>query len=68
MSEVCADAAYLVDPYNEMEIADGLENLLTNTALRQQYQSRGKRHASTYSWQRVAKETAALYQHIANDC
>jgi glycosyltransferase involved in cell wall biosynthesis len=68
MSEVCADAALLVDPRNELEIADGLATLLTDSALRQKYESRGKNHVRTLSWQRAAQETAALYQQIANVC
>jgi glycosyltransferase involved in cell wall biosynthesis len=68
MSEVCADAAYLVNPHSEMDIADGLANLLTDSDLRKQYETRGARRAQHFSWQRVAKETASLYQMVADAC
>lgn len=68
MSEVCADAAYLVNPHSEMDIADGLANLVTDSDLRKQYETRGATRAQHFSWQRVAQETAALYKMVANAC
>ena len=68
MSEVCADAAYLVNPQSEVEIADGLANLLTDSALRKQNETRGIIRAQHFSWQRVAEETAVLYKAVADAC
>jgi len=66
MSEVCADAAYLVNPHSVIEIANGLAHLLTDLALRKDYETRGITRAKQFSWQRVAEETVDLYKTIAN--
>jgi glycosyltransferase involved in cell wall biosynthesis len=64
MAEVCGDAAYLIDPYNEEDISDGLHQLLSDIAQRNNLQARGLQRASQFSWKRTAQETADLYQQV----
>jgi glycosyltransferase involved in cell wall biosynthesis len=64
MAEVCGDAAYLIDPYNEEDISDGLHQLLSDSAQRNNLQARGLQRASQFSWKRTAQETADLYQQV----
>lgn len=64
MSEVCGEAACLVDPYNEEAIADGLMTLLNNPAQQEIFVERGLERARHFSWQRAAQETAAIYEKV----
>ncbi len=53
--EVAGDAAYLVDPYNINQIADGLEKLATDSSLRQALKTRGSEQAKKFSWEKTAQ-------------
>ncbi len=64
MSEVCQSAAYLVDPLDETEIADGLDCLLTQPELRATLRQKGQQRANTFSWAQVALETAVVYEKM----
>ena len=64
MSEVCGPAAYLVNPNNEEDIAKGLRELLTQPELRDDLRRMGLERAQTFSWDRVATETAVLYEKV----
>jgi len=62
--EVAGDAALLVDPYNEDEIAQSLLAVLDDPALAARLSAAGLRRAGTFSWQQTAAQTAAIYQHV----
>jgi glycosyltransferase involved in cell wall biosynthesis len=62
--EVCQDAAVLIDPYQEDDIADGIHRLLSDDEQRQELSRRGQLRAQAFSWQRTARETAAVYQKV----
>lgn len=64
LEEVCADAALLVDPRNEEEIAAGLESLLRDTRLRAIYQERGWARARLYPWARAVEQTWRVYREL----
>jgi len=57
LSEVFGEAALLVDPRNEREIAAALDRLLGNAGLRVRQIERGRDLASRYSWTRTAALT-----------
>jgi glycosyltransferase involved in cell wall biosynthesis len=57
-------AALAVDPYSERAIADGLERLLTDGALRAELRAYGLRLAARYSWAAAAQQTLALYREV----
>ncbi|OGY78610.1 MAG: hypothetical protein A3B74_04480 [Candidatus Kerfeldbacteria bacterium RIFCSPHIGHO2_02_FULL_42_14] len=59
--EVLGDAAYFVDPYDVKAIAQGLQELLTNTKLRRRYQQFGKKRTQEFSWQQCAEQTLRIY-------
>lgn len=63
-AEVCADAAWLVNPEDEQEIAAGLAHLLSNPAQREELRYKGLARAGQFSWQRAAQETAKVYEYI----
>ncbi|HID52894.1 MAG TPA: glycosyltransferase family 1 protein [Anaerolineae bacterium] len=64
MAEVCQSAAYLVDPQDESDIAAGLDRLLTQPTLRADLRQKGLHRVQSFSWQRVAAETAVVYQKV----
>jgi glycosyltransferase involved in cell wall biosynthesis len=64
LSEICADAAYLVEPTDEEGIADGLSVLLDNPDLRHELGRRGLARAADFSWERSAEDTIAVYSSV----
>jgi glycosyltransferase involved in cell wall biosynthesis len=65
LPEVLGDAALLVDPLDERNLAEALEAVLSNTGLRGVLIARGKTMASQYTWERCATETCAVYAEVA---
>ena len=65
MPEVAGDAALLVDPLNAEELAFGLETVLEKESLRAEMRKKGLARASTFSWDRCAKETVEVYRKAA---
>lgn len=60
--EVAGDAALLVDAESPSSIAHALERVLNDAALRDEMVARGLQRAASFSWQRCARETVAVYQ------
>ncbi|MBH41149.1 MAG: hypothetical protein CL685_00345 [Candidatus Magasanikbacteria bacterium] len=56
LPEVVGDAAYLVNPNNEEEIALGIKQLLFSEELAQRGKEMGKKHAQKYSWNATASQ------------
>jgi glycosyltransferase involved in cell wall biosynthesis len=68
MPEVAGEAALLVDPYDVSALADALQRLLTDDALRAELVSRGFRQASHFTWTRAAQQLIEVYrQLLGND-
>lgn len=61
LPEVVGDAAVSVDPLRVDSLAQGLRDVLTNPALRNDLRARGLRRAAQFSWDRCAVETLAVY-------
>ena len=53
--EVAGDAAYLVNPYETDQIAEGIINLAMKPDLRQTLISKGRIQAKKFSWERTAR-------------
>lgn len=64
LPEVCGDAALLVDPAREAEMADALVEVVHSEALRSELRARGLRRAAEFTWRRVAEEVLRLYREI----
>jgi glycosyltransferase involved in cell wall biosynthesis len=64
MAEVADDASYLVDPTDPMEIADGIERVVTDDTLRNRLRSEGHGRADEFTWERTARETVAVYREV----
>ena len=65
MPEVAGDAAELVDPASVDAIAASIEALWTDEARRVELARRGRERARGFTWERAARETAAVYAAVA---
>ncbi len=64
LPEVVGEAALTVDPFNVIEMAAGLAQLLRNPGLRDELSRRGQRRARDFSWRRTALETLRIYESV----
>jgi glycosyltransferase involved in cell wall biosynthesis len=62
--EVAGDAALLVDPHRPAELADAIETVLTDAALRARLVERGRARARQFTWETVARETLDVYESV----
>jgi glycosyltransferase involved in cell wall biosynthesis len=64
MPEVCQDAALLVDPYDVRSIAEGIRELDTNDALREELSHKGRARAAAFSAGAYATRLVDMYRNI----
>ena len=64
MAEVAGGAALLVDPARPEDIAGAMDRLLDDETLHADLAARGRAHARTFTWDRCAEETAAVYATV----
>ncbi len=64
LPEVAGDAALLVDPTDVEAIAAALRRVLADEALAASLRARGLARAATFSWERTARETVAVYESV----
>lgn len=60
MPEVVGDAAVLVDPYSELEIAEGIDRLYKDPSLRTKLYNKGFSQVKKFSWEKAARETLGV--------
>ena len=65
LPEVAGDAAVLVDPGDPEAIAAGLRELLDDGDLRNVLRAAGTARVASFTWQRCARETAAVLRRAA---
>lgn len=65
LPEVAGDAALLVDPFQEEEIAAGLRRLAEDDSLRASLISKGLERARRFTWDRTVEQTLHVYRQIA---
>ena len=61
LPEIYGDAAVYFDPGDPTEISEVMTRLLEDKKLRKILIEKGKKQAAKYSWQRMAKQTLAIY-------
>lgn len=64
LPEVCGDAAELIDPQNEEELASALLRLATDETRRMELVNRGSRRASEFRWEDAVSATLAVYREL----
>ena len=64
LPEVAGDAAVLIDPRSESELAGAMLQLAGDSGLRERLAGAGLEQAGKFSWERTVRETAAVYQEL----
>lgn len=60
LPEVAGDAAFMVDPYDALGLADAMYRTLSDSGLREDLRQRGLRRVSAFTWKRTALEVSRL--------
>ena len=66
LAEVGGDAALLVDPLDETQIADALERLAEQPSLRNELAEKGKARAAQFTWENAVRKTYDVYQELTS--
>jgi len=66
MPEVAGDAAILVDPKDEDEIAAKIKEVLENEKLQDELKKKGLLRAKKFSWEKCARQTFKILEEVAN--
>ncbi len=64
LREIGEGAAVLVDPLSVENIAEGLQRLLTDAALRADLRQKGLLRAKQFSWRQTAEATLQVYEEV----
>ncbi|MGC9350216.1 MAG: glycosyltransferase family 4 protein [Anaerolineae bacterium] len=64
LPEVVGDAALMFEPLNEAALEAALRRIAADDQLREELRARGFKRAQRFSWERVARETMEVYDHV----
>lgn len=64
LPEVCGDAAMLVDPRSETQMAQAMARVLSEQNLRNQLADRGRAQARRFTWQKASGLTLQVYREV----
>jgi len=64
LPEVYEDAAHYFDPKDIIQMADAINDVLTDKKLRDELVQKGFKQAKKYSWKRTAEQTLDVYKHV----
>ncbi|GAC1500476.1 MAG: glycosyltransferase family 1 protein [Candidatus Saccharimonadales bacterium] len=67
LPEIYGQAAHYFDPLEVQGMADAINEVLTNKALRQQLITAGHLQADKYSWRRMAEQTLEIYNRVLGE-
>ncbi len=62
LPEVVEDAALLIDPYNEQDLANALQRIVGDELLRVRLRKHGAEQAKKFTWRAAAEKTLQLYR------
>ena len=65
LPEVVGDAAVMIDPYEPAAIADAMQRVLSDEALRADLRRRGLARAREFSWERSIGRVREIYREVA---
>lgn len=66
LPEMAADAAIYFDPYNTSEMAEALDRLIYDEALREELSTKAIRRAAEFSWEETAARTLQVFEQVVN--
>ena len=64
LPEVVGECAVFANPYDYKDIARALEKGLNDEKVRTDLKEKGVRHAASFKWQKMCKETFEIYQKV----
>jgi glycosyltransferase involved in cell wall biosynthesis len=64
LPEVAGQAALTIDPRRPQELAQALQRVLEDAALRAELKGKGLAQAARFSWERAARETLRVYESV----
>ena len=64
LPEVVGDAGVMVDPYDVDALANGLQRLVEDSAMRDQLRSKGLVRAKQFSWDETARRTWEILEQV----
>ncbi len=64
LPEVVGDAALKINPYDTLELAQGIFRVLNDESLREVLIKKGLKHSRKYNWSRIAAEVLKVYQDL----
>jgi glycosyltransferase involved in cell wall biosynthesis len=64
MPEIVGDAGILVNPLDEVELADAMQRVLTDRVLHAKLARDGRARSKMFSWERTARETLMVYERV----
>jgi glycosyltransferase involved in cell wall biosynthesis len=64
LPEVAGDAALLVNPESDEELAGAMVGILRDASLRETLRAKGFERARQFTWERAAKQTVAVYKEV----
>ncbi len=67
LPELVGGAGLLINPKKTKEIANALELLVKNSALREGLREKGFRQVKKFSWTKAAKQTIKVFDYIVNN-
>jgi glycosyltransferase involved in cell wall biosynthesis len=67
LPEIAGGAALEIDPDDPAELADTIERVLCDAALRHELRRKGLDRVKEFSWERCARETLAVYHHVLGE-
>jgi glycosyltransferase involved in cell wall biosynthesis len=62
LPEICGDAAYYVDPYDDISIATGINKTIEDLELRDRLIRKGLERAKLFSWEKASRKIFDFYQ------
>ncbi len=65
LPEVAGDAALYFDPYDVEEMAMKIAKVAMDETLQQELRAKGKVNVARFSWEKMARETVAVYKQAA---
>jgi glycosyltransferase involved in cell wall biosynthesis len=66
LPEVCADAAYYIDPQDITAIAEAMWRVLSDVDLRTALIGKGIERARLFTWEKTAEETLRVFSQVMN--
>ena len=64
LPEVAGEAALLVNPENDEELAEAMVRVLRDASLRESFRGKGFERAKLFTWERAARQTLAVYREV----